>query len=401
MSTEANPFENRVEGDAEGKETVKSARLEVLHPSVVESLNRAEIDVAIATAKRWPRDIDNSLKAVRTLAVKNGDIAATCSYGVPRAGKVIVGPSVHYARIVATYWGNINALARVVDCDHDNATCQGVCHDMETNYRFAIEIEWPVQPPRNETPERWKDQMGLAKAAGTAVAFRRAVYGCLPWPLFRPTWKETQMVAAGKGKSFDERKTNMFAAFKEVGVSESEVWTFRGYTGKEALTQDDLIELFALLTAINDKTVSVEEVFGPRGTAAVKAKVPTKKEPKQTKADAEQPKESNLEAKQPETQNQEQAPPVPTPAAQTPKEPEQQQPKKEPAPKVENILVAQVKNQLDQAGVSEMQFLAWLRKIGCIGLSVTMLSAVSEKWLRMALSDWTGVLEQLKEKEVE
>lgn len=400
MSTEANPFAGAVDGESEGKETVRSARLEVLPPTVIESLNRAEIDVAITTAKRYPRDIDNSLRNIKTLAIKNGDIAATCSYGVPRGGKVIVGPSVHFARIIATYWGNINALARVVDADRDNATCQGVCHDMETNYRFAIEIEWPVQPPHNDTPERWKDQMRLAKDAGTAVAFRRAVYGCLPYALFRPIWKETQLVAAGKGKSFEERKTNMFSAFKELGVNEHEVWAFRGYSGKEAITAEDLIELYALITAITDKTVTVEEVFGARGAAAVKAQIPKSKAQK-NKAPDEPDKAKPTQAEQPkdEKQAEKEAPPVPASAQASQEEQPAPEPKK--SNKVENILVAQIKDRLASANVNEAQFLGWLRKIGCIGLSVTTLDAVAEKWLRMALSDWEGVLEQLKEKQID
>lgn len=400
MSTEANPFAGAVDGESEGKETVRSARLEVLPPTVIESLNRAEIDVAITTAKRYPRDIDNSLRNIKTLAIKNGDIAATCSYGVPRGGKVIVGPSVHFARIIATYWGNINALARVVDADRDNATCQGVCHDMETNYRFAIEIEWPVQPPHNDTPERWKDQMRLAKDAGTAVAFRRAVYGCLPYALFRPIWKETQLVAAGKGKSFEERKTNMFSAFKELGVNEHEVWAFRGYSGKEAITAEDLIELYALITAITDKTVTVEEVFGARGAAAVKAQIPKSKAQK-NKAPDEPDKAKPTQAEQPkdEKQAEKEAPPVSAPAQASQEEQPAPEPKK--SNKVENILVAQIKDRLASANVNEAQFLGWLRKIGCIGLSVTTLDAVAEKWLRMALSDWEGVLEQLKEKQID
>ena len=74
---------------------------EILAPSALEAIQRAEVDIAITTAKRYPRDVARSLKLCRELALRNPKIAERCNYAVPRAGKKIIGPSVHFARIVA------------------------------------------------------------------------------------------------------------------------------------------------------------------------------------------------------------------------------------------------------------------------------------------------------------
>ena len=99
-------------------------RSEIIAPTALEAIQRAEVDIAIVTAKRYPRDIARSLKTCKELALRNPAIARRCNYAVPRAGKKIIGPSVHFARIVAYSWGNATALSRVIGCDQENAHIQ-------------------------------------------------------------------------------------------------------------------------------------------------------------------------------------------------------------------------------------------------------------------------------------
>jgi hypothetical protein len=405
----SNPFEDAV--GADGKEKVIESRLEVVPPSVIESMSRAEIDVAIATAKRWPRDLDRALKSTQALACKNEEIAATCTFAVPRGGKTIIGPSIHFARIMMINWGNVNALARVVDANHEDARLQGVCHDLENNLRFGLEIEWPVQAPHadkdgNIRETRWKDQMNIAKAAGSAVALRRAVFGCIPFALFRNIWKETQLVAAGKGKSFDDRRKNMFQAFAELKVSDKEICEFLGRAGKESVSVEDLVAMFGILTAIGDNATTVEEVFGPRGPETQKARIPKSKAQAPTEPKAEPPQDE-----------QQQSPPVSTHPAQAPKEEQERHPegaRAEPAPKIEepppvaktpaavakptNGLLSKLREKLASAGVAEEKLLAYLHKddVNLVGPEVKTLEEVPEKFLRMVLDYWQGLIEEIK-----
>ena len=94
----------------------------VLTVSAVEAIERAEVDIAIATAKRYPRDLGLVKREMREMATKDPKVAASCTYRLPRAGKEIVGPSIRMAEITFSCFGNLNAGTRVVAMGDDIVT---------------------------------------------------------------------------------------------------------------------------------------------------------------------------------------------------------------------------------------------------------------------------------------
>jgi len=80
---------------------------------VIEAQQRAEYDIQIATAKRYPRDLKRVQNACIAIVTMDKDTAEACRYALPRGGKSLSGPSVHLARIIAQQYGNIRVDARV------------------------------------------------------------------------------------------------------------------------------------------------------------------------------------------------------------------------------------------------------------------------------------------------
>jgi hypothetical protein len=400
-------------------ESEKTENLEIVPPSALEALQRAEVDMAITTAKRYPRDIAQSIKTCRELALRNSAVAATCNYAVPRAGKKLIGPSVHFARIVAYAWGNGTALSRVVGADKANVHLQGVFHDLQTNLRIGIEMDWPVQAPRDDTPERWKDQINLAKRAGAAVALRTAIFNVIPQVLFADIAEEAKKVAVGEGKTFIESRNNAITALKAMGISQEMIYHALGIGGLESISTDDLIWLHAIMTSIKEGSMTVSEVFG-NSMEPVKAQVPTR-------GRGRPPKEGPLEVRaekvpEPEVHFVEQAPLVEAPLAPPVRPPppppvtpqgtkeESAEPfpepkpvrKKEPPPApvlVEAPLAAadQIRAKLTEAGLTEENLINWLGDLGTVKDGTVSLETVNAKWLRMVLDDWAGILARVKE----
>lgn len=108
--------------------------VEVLPLNVVEAQNRSEIDVQITTAKRYPRNMDRAIQNVVAIVSKDRDIAKTCVYSLPRAGKEISGPSVHLARMLAAEYKNMRIDARIVEIGETMVTAQAVAFDLENNF---------------------------------------------------------------------------------------------------------------------------------------------------------------------------------------------------------------------------------------------------------------------------
>jgi hypothetical protein len=396
----------------------EEAEIEIIAPSAIEALQRADVDVSISTAKKYRRDVASAIKTVRELALRNPRIAERCNYAVPRAGKKIIGPSVHFARIVAYAWGNLRCGSRVIGCDRENAHMQGVCHDLETNVAITTEMDWPVQAPKTDTEERWKDQMNLAKRGGAAVAFRNAIFDALPMILFEDIAEEAKLVAVGEGKTFEERRANCIAEFLKLGVSQQQIYKFLERGGLESITTDDLIYLHGILTSIRDNTMSVAQAFPPEAQT-VKAQVPKAKKEEPPPVPPE--KGQDLAKKMKEEVAAGVSPvvtPLPTkpPEAETKKpeaetKPESSEPFPEPKPAAPKKKAAApppaaaskpadpstaIRERLAEAKVSEEELVAWLNDIGTVPDGTTSLSQVNQKWLKMVLDDWDGIIEQVR-----
>ena len=85
--------------------------------SLVATLTRAEIDQQITTAHHHPRSPARARDRMIGLATLDEQMAAECIYSVPRGGKQIRGPSIRFAEIVLSSWGNVRCAARVTHED--------------------------------------------------------------------------------------------------------------------------------------------------------------------------------------------------------------------------------------------------------------------------------------------
>jgi hypothetical protein len=393
----------KLDGDA------SAVSLDIVPPSALEAMQRAEIDIAISTAHRYPRDISLSIRRCQEMALRNAKIAGRCNYALPRAGKKIVGPSVHFARILLPCWRNTTALARVIGADRENAHLQGVCHDLETNTRVAFEMDWPVQPPKNDTDERWKDQINLAKRAGMAVAFRTAVFSAVPMVLFEDIIEEAKFVALGSGKSFTDKRNNAVSALKEIGITQPMLYKALEVGGLESITADHLIWLNAALQSIRDGVMTKEEVFGPE---TVKAQVPKRTRTAPAKEATEPAKEPEVPAgeviKEP-------AAPAPEDLSKTLRPPPGKRSERQAAAQAtepqnlfpksdEEEMADELLSKLREAGLEFSEFAHWLQSIGAVSsvpqkvteLRSTLLTQATENWEAnlSALINWREAQQQ-------
>jgi hypothetical protein len=319
----------------------------------------------------------------------------------------------------------------VVGADKANVHLQGVFHDLQTNLRIGIEMDWPVQAPRTDTPERWADQINLAKRAGAAVALRTAIFNVIPQVLFADIAEEAKKVAVGEGKTFIESRNNAITALKAMGISQEMIYHALGIGGLESISTDDLIWLHAIMTSIKEGAMTVSEVFG-NSMEPVKAQVPARgrgRPPKEVPVDIGAEKVPEPEAhfvEQAPLVEEPPAPPVPPPPPQPVPPPpvpppqvtlprtreESAEPfpepkpvkKKEAPPPLAPALVErpmsgadQIRVKLTEAGLTEENLINWLNDLGTVKDGTVSLETVNAKWLRMVLDDWAGILARVKE----
>src|SRR6266852_1873072 len=82
--------------------------------SIVEQQERANIDMLVATARKYPRDLVRVKRNMEAMATLDEETAQACNYHLERDGHSIDGPSVRMAEIAVSCYQNIRAGSRVI-----------------------------------------------------------------------------------------------------------------------------------------------------------------------------------------------------------------------------------------------------------------------------------------------
>ena len=265
---------------------------EILQPTALESLEKAEIDVQIATAKRWPRKISESLQRAKNLACLDPDIASECTFAIPRADGLIIGKSIRLAEIMAYAWGNLRYGGRIVDIGERFVTAQGIAHDLENNIAVSVEVKRSIV---GKNGRRYSDDLiRVTSQAAIAIAIRNAVFKVIPQAYADRVWKEAQKVARGEAKGLQPRLAKALAYFKENGISEDRVFRVLGIKGKEDVTWEHIDHLLALASSLKTGEATADELFPPEepkkpmGFSAKKTEDPESENKEEVKAEDEE-----------------------------------------------------------------------------------------------------------------
>ena len=236
--------------------------------AALEALNRSEVDMQIATAKKYPRSVSKVREKVLEIATCDQEVAESCFYALPRDGKTIEGPSVRLAEIVANSYGNIRVGARVIGEDKNFIVCQGVCIDMENNVSSSVEVRRRIT---NKHGNRYSDDMINTTAnAGCSIAFRNAIFKTVPMAIFKDVQAKIKKVSMGDARTLNERRKAAVAWFEGKGVKKANIIATLNRSKAEdepALRQVDDITLEHLQilngirNAVNDGDISIQEAF--------------------------------------------------------------------------------------------------------------------------------------------
>lgn len=236
------------------------------NPDMIAGLTRAEIDVQISTAKRFPRDISKSLQNIKALATTDQETMESMFYHLERKnsdGEVtdIDGLSVRMAEICLTCWGNVKAATRIIANDGKKITAQGVCYDLENNVAVSSEVSRRITTKKGFTYS--EDMQIVTGNAAAAIAFRNSVFKIIPKAV---TKKLTDEVKAALSKSVSGEKLTgsmdkTLRAFKKLGVEEAEILSYLGIKSKYDISSDMLVKLIGIGTAIKEGSTTADEVF--------------------------------------------------------------------------------------------------------------------------------------------
>jgi hypothetical protein len=237
--------------------------MELVSPQATETalylLTKAEIDTQIATAKAFPRSVSKCLEKAMSMVMLSEDIAASCSYSLPRGGGKIEGKSIRLAEIVASNFQNISYGSRVVSNDGKIITAQGVCFDLENNVRSTLEVSRKITDSKGKTFSQ--DMQTVTGNAASAIARRNAIFSVIPSALTDSIYDKAKEVARGTVATLVTRRTKAVEYFKSIGVTEKQLCEVLEIQKIGDIDLDRLETLTGFKAAIKNGETTVKDIF--------------------------------------------------------------------------------------------------------------------------------------------
>jgi len=246
-------------------------------PSALEAMERANIDVQIATAQKYKRNLTTFYAQAKQMVGMDRKTAQSCIYRRPvgrdEGGqqKMVSGPSIRLAEIVASAYHNIRVASIVTEFAERHVKAVGYCHDLENNVATQIEVVTSTVQ-RNGQPYSERQRVVMA-AAASSKARRGAIFGVVPISLCTPIIEYAMEVTVGDKRTMEEHREGLQQWIKGLGIDSKRVFAAIGVKGLADVGAEAFIELVGIKTAIEDGDTTAEEAFPPvpskRSTEAV------------------------------------------------------------------------------------------------------------------------------------
>ena len=245
---------------------VETAELvEATQNNVLATIERASIDMQIATAHQYPRSISKFKENSLALVTLDEETAASCLYRRP-VGKdkhgnetYAEGMSIRMAEIVAATYGNLRVGTRIIESTPRYVVVQGVAHDLETNFLSTAECK-EATVDRFGKPYTERMRIVIEKAA-TAKARRDAIFAVVPRASAKFLETAAKELLFGNASSITKWRARISEWVKTLGIDTARVWKALGVKGVDDLKQSEIEMLIGIKTALQNNDITLDEAF--------------------------------------------------------------------------------------------------------------------------------------------
>lgn len=227
--------------------------------------DKAAIDMQIVTAKRYPRNLKLCINNAITTVTLSSDSAQSCMYSLKKGGKLITGPSVVLAKILAQEFGNMRIENRVVGYDSTHVTCEATCFDLEKNFAIRTQIKKSIVGNSGRFSE---DMCVITGNAGNAIALRNAIFAIIPKAVVDKVYNSARATITGDisdEQKLTARRTAIFAGFKEgypdLKITDEDICKSVGKQSIAHITSEDILVLIGYENAFKHGEMKAAEVF--------------------------------------------------------------------------------------------------------------------------------------------
>lgn len=223
---------------------------------------RDELDVAITTAKAYPRNVEMVLNEVQSLISIDPEIAKGMWYSIPRGNTVIEGPSIRLAEVFLSCWGNLRVYSRIKEIGDTYVIAEAVVFDMEKNIAVIKEAR------RNITTKngvRYSDDMIQQTAHGAiSIVIRNALFTVIPRIFVQKALQYAKEISLRHPSERKKTPQDMFGeAVKEFSKFKLTKEQLLEHLQKkeEEINNDDITYLRGVYNALRDGELKQQDII--------------------------------------------------------------------------------------------------------------------------------------------
>jgi len=237
----------------------KIIQMDASSAEVVGAHEKANLEIQLETARRFPRDIKKCLQDMKLLATLDKDVAESCFYAIRRGDKTITGASVRFAEIVVATWKNLRVWSIIMGYDGKHVTAKGYAYDLETNTIISQEVK------RRHTDRHGRmasdDMLTVHSNAVSAIALRNVILKIVPTVLTKHVQDAIKESVVGTKETFNKTRDKAIKYFTDNGITEKQILKLFESNEITDLTPDDVFILRGMVNAVKDKDITLAEQF--------------------------------------------------------------------------------------------------------------------------------------------
>ncbi len=228
---------------------------------IQESKAVAQIQACMVMAQRAPRNENQSYSAIME-ACKRPTLADQAIYAYPRGGKMVTGPSIRLAEVLAQKYGNMHIEISIVSQNSEKTEALATAIDMQSNYVVSQGFTVPHQRTTKKGVQRLTDERDIREMVQNIGS--RILRGCIlrviPGDITESALAQCQRTQASDETPIKEQIRKMVTAFDEIGIKVEHLEK-RLLHNLDATIPAEIVGLKSIYKSIKDGMAKREDFF--------------------------------------------------------------------------------------------------------------------------------------------
>lgn len=229
--------------------------------AVAQSREIAEVQAAVAMARRLPRDPRAAMNRILDDCTRP-TLANAALYAYQRGNEIVSGPSIRLAEAIARAWGNLAFGIRELSQDGGVSQVEAFCWDLETNTRASKVFQVKHQRKAKGAIRSVDDPRDVYELVANLGArrMRACILAIIPSDVVEAAVAQCEMTQTNEAGAPEEQIAAMVAAFEKLGVTRDMIAKRLGHK-PEASRVPEVLNLRRIYKSIEDGIAKVADFF--------------------------------------------------------------------------------------------------------------------------------------------